>query len=30
MKLFFKEDTNLMSPADVLALRPQPDVVVYE
>jgi hypothetical protein len=30
MKLFFEEDTNLMSPADVFALRPQPDVIVYE
>jgi hypothetical protein len=30
LKLFFKEDTNLMSPRDVLALRPQPDVIVYE
>jgi hypothetical protein len=30
LKLFFKEDTNLMSPASVLELRPQPDVIVYE
>jgi hypothetical protein len=30
LKLFFEEDTNLMSPASVLALRPPPDVVVYE
>jgi hypothetical protein len=29
-KLFFHEDTNLMSPAKALALRPAPDVVVYE
>ena len=29
-KLFFEEDTNVMSPASVLALRPPPDVVVYE
>ena len=29
-KLFFHEDTGLMSPADVLALRPAPDVIVYE
>ncbi|MBA2240339.1 MAG: hypothetical protein H0W09_03715, partial [Solirubrobacterales bacterium] len=29
-KLFYEEDTNLMSPADVLELRPAPDVVVYE
>jgi hypothetical protein len=29
-KLFYQEDTGLMSPAQVLSLRPQPDVVVYE
>lgn len=29
-KLFFVEDTGLMSPRDVLALRPVPLVVVYE
>ena len=29
-KLFFREDSGLMSPRDVLALRPAPDVVVYE
>jgi hypothetical protein len=29
-KLFYREDTNLMKPASVLALRPEPDVVVYE
>ncbi len=29
-KLFYEEDTNLMSPASVLALKPPPDVVVYE
>jgi hypothetical protein len=29
-KLFFREDTDLMDPAAVLALRPQPSVVVYE
>ena len=29
-KLFFREDTGLMGPADVLALDPAPDVVVYE
>ena len=29
-KLFFREDTGLMSPRDVLGLRPAPDVVVYE
>jgi hypothetical protein len=29
-KLFYKEDTNTMTPAEVLALRPRPDVVIYE
>jgi hypothetical protein len=29
-KLFYEEDTGLMTPADVLRLRPQPDVVIYE
>jgi hypothetical protein len=29
-KLFFREDTGLMSARDVLALDPAPDVVVYE
>jgi hypothetical protein len=29
-KLFYREDSGLMSPRAVLALRPQPDVVVYE
>ena len=29
-KLFYAEDTNLMSPAAVLALGPPPDLVVYE
>ena len=29
-KLFFREDTGLMSAKDVLALEPAPDVVVYE
>ncbi|MEA2142580.1 MAG: hypothetical protein QOI64_1010 [Solirubrobacteraceae bacterium] len=29
-KLFYEEDTNLMSPQQVLALRPPPDLVVYE
>ena len=29
-KLFFEEDTGLMSAPDVLALNPAPDVVVYE
>jgi hypothetical protein len=30
LKLFFHEDVNLMSPRQVLRLRPQPDLVVYE
>jgi len=30
IKLFFREDTNLMSPREALALRPQPQLVVYE
>jgi len=29
-KLFYEEDVGLMSPAEVLRLRPAPDVVVYE
>ena len=29
-KLFYEEDLNLMRPRDVLRLRPQPDLVVYE
>jgi hypothetical protein len=29
-KLFYREDTNLMAPRDVLGLRPQPEFVVYE
>jgi hypothetical protein len=29
-KLFYHEDTNLLSPGRVLALHPRPDVVVYE
>jgi hypothetical protein len=29
-KLFSREDTGLMSPAQALGLRPPPDVVVYE
>jgi hypothetical protein len=29
-KLFYEEDTNLMTPSQVLALRPPPDLVVYE
>jgi hypothetical protein len=29
-KLFYKEDTNLMTPQQVLELRPRPDLVIYE
>ena len=29
-KLFYEEDTGLMSPRQVLRLRPSPDLVVYE
>lgn len=29
-KLFYKEDTDLMSPAQVMRMRPRPDLVVYE
>ena len=29
-KLFYHEDTGLMSPGDVLGMKPAPDVVVYE
>jgi hypothetical protein len=29
-KLFYVEDTNLMTPKSVLALQPRPDFVVYE
>jgi hypothetical protein len=29
-KLFYEEDENLMRPKQVLRLRPQPDLVVYE
>jgi hypothetical protein len=30
IKLFYKEDTNLLAPRSVLRLRPRPDLVVYE
>jgi hypothetical protein len=30
LKLFYREDTNLLRPRDVLELRPQPEIVVYE
>jgi hypothetical protein len=29
-KLFYEEDTNLMTPGAVLGLRPPPDLIVYE
>jgi len=29
-KLFYNEDTDTMTPAQVLQLRPRPDVVIYE
>lgn len=29
-KLFYREDTNLMTPGAVLDLRPPPDLIVYE
>jgi hypothetical protein len=29
-KLFYKEDLKTMTPRQVLALSPRPDVVVYE
>ena len=29
-KLFYEEDTNLMTPKQVLRLRPKPSIVVYE
>jgi hypothetical protein len=29
-KLFYKADTGLMSPAQVMALRPQPEIVTYQ
>ena len=29
-KLFYKEDTNLMTPRQVLRLKPVPDLVIYE
>jgi hypothetical protein len=29
-KLFYSEDTNLMSPGEVMKLNPRPEFVVYE
>src|SRR5439155_3274464 len=30
IKLFYKEDTNLFTEKDVMALRPEPAVVIYQ
>jgi hypothetical protein len=30
LKLFYEEDAGLMRPAQVMRMRPRPDVVVYE
>ena len=30
VKLFYKQDTNLFTPADVMALKPSPAVVIYQ
>lgn len=30
LKLFYKEDTNLMPPRRVLRLRPRPELIIYE
>ena len=29
-KVFFTQDTRLMSPAEVMALKPQPDIITYQ
>ena len=29
-KLFYKEDTDLMTPREVMRMQPRPDFVVYE
>ena len=29
-KLFYEEDTDLMTPRSVLAMQPRPDFIVYE
>jgi hypothetical protein len=29
-KLFYKEDVDTMTPAEVMRMQPRPDVVVYE
>jgi hypothetical protein len=30
IKLFYKQDTGLMTPQQVMRLRPQPDVIIYQ
>lgn len=30
LKLFYDEDVNLLSPAQVAALSPQPDLVIFQ
>ena len=30
IKLYFQQDTDMMSPEDVLFLAPQPDLIVYQ
>jgi hypothetical protein len=30
IKLFYKEDTNLFAPSDVMALKPEPAAIVYQ
>jgi len=30
IKIFFRQDTNMLEPADVLGLDPPPDVVIYQ
>ena len=29
-KLFYREDTDLMTPREVMRMRPRPDVIAYE
>jgi hypothetical protein len=29
-KLFYEEDTNLMTPRQVMGMKPRPDLIVYE
>jgi hypothetical protein len=30
IKLFYRQDTNLFAPADIMALQPRPSVVIYQ